>query len=100
MSMTKEKAICVAGASGLVGSKIVRAGLERGYVVHGTMRDRVAPNKSSFLNALPHASTRLQLFSADMTEEGTFDAALAGVDCVFIFLSDTNLYGLFRQAGA
>jgi nucleoside-diphosphate-sugar epimerase len=82
--MTKEKAICVAGASGLVGSNIVRAGLERGYVVHGTMRDRLAPDKAPFLNALPHASTRLQLFSADMAEAGTFDAALTGVDCVFI----------------
>ena len=75
--MTKEKAICVAGASGLVGSNIVRAGLERGYVVHGTMRDPVAPSKAPFLNSLPHASTQLKLFSADMAEKGTFDAALA-----------------------
>jgi nucleoside-diphosphate-sugar epimerase len=82
--MTKENAICVAGASGLVGSNIVRAGLERGYVVHGTMRNRNASDKAPFLKELPHASTRLQLFSADMAEAGACDAALAGTDCVFI----------------
>ena len=48
------------------------------------MRDRAATDKTPFLKALPHASARLQLFSADMAEQGSFDAALAGVDCVFI----------------
>jgi len=82
--MTKEKTICVAGASGLVGSSIVRTGLERGYVVHGTMRDRDAPDKAPFLNELPHASTHLKLFNADMAEEGSFDTALAGAGGVFL----------------
>ncbi len=82
--MTTEKTICVAGASGLVGSNIVRAGLERGYTVHGTLRDRNAPGKAPFLNALPDASAKLQLFSADMAEEQAFDPALVGADCVFI----------------
>jgi len=82
--MTIEKTIGVVGASGLVGSNIVRAGLERGYRVHGTMRDRNAPDKASYLEALPGASTNLALYSADMAEEASFDAALAGTDCVFI----------------
>ena len=63
--MTTEKTIGVVGASGLVGSNIVRAGLERGYTVHGTMRDRNAPDKAPFLNALPGAPTGLQLFAFD-----------------------------------
>jgi len=78
------KTICVVGASGLVGSNIVRAGLERGYAVNGTMRDRNALNKAPFLNALPGAAERLQLFGAEMAEEGSFDAALAGCDGVFV----------------
>ncbi len=82
--MSNGKAICVVGASGLVGSNIVRAGLERGYAVNGTMRDRSAPQKAPFLNALPGASGGLQLFSADMSKEAEFDAPLAGVDCVYI----------------
>ena len=73
--MSRDKTICVAGASGLVGSNIVRAALERGYVVHGTMRNLDAPERASFLNALPNASTNLELFKADMSEPGSFDAA-------------------------
>ena len=75
--MTTDKIICVAGASGLVGSHIVRAGLERGYAVQGTLRDRNAAGKARFLNALAGASAGLRLFSADMAEEDAFDAALA-----------------------
>jgi len=82
--MTTEKTIGVVGASGLVGSNIVRAGLQSGYRVHGTMRDGNAPDKAPYLKALPGASTNLTLFSADMAEEHSFDAALAGTDCVFI----------------
>jgi len=82
--MTANKTICVVGASGLVGSNIVKAGLARGYVVHGTMRDAEAPDKAPFLKALPGAASALALFSADMAEELSFDRALAGVDCVFI----------------
>ena len=82
--MTTKNTVCVAGASGLVGSNIVRTALERGYGVHGTLRDKTAPDKSPFLETLPGASSNLQLFSADMAEEGAFDAALAGTDCVFI----------------
>lgn len=82
--MNRDKTICVAGASGLVGSNIVRAALEKGYVVHGTMRNLDAPERVSFLNALPNASTNLKLFKADMSEPGSFDKALKGADGVFI----------------
>ena len=78
------KILCVAGASGLVGSNIVKAALDRGYTVHGTMRDKDAPGKAPFLNALTGASGRLSLFSADMATEDTIDEAMAGADCVFI----------------
>ena len=33
------KKLCVVGASGLVGSHIVKAALSKGYLVNGTMRD-------------------------------------------------------------
>lgn len=82
--MASRKTIGVVGASGLVGSNIVMAGLERGYAVHGTMRDRNAPNRAPFLNGLPGGSTGLKLFSADMAEEKAFDTALSQTDCVFI----------------
>lgn len=79
-----DKTLCVVGASGLVGSNIVKAALDRGYRVRGTLRDKDAPSKAPFLKALPGAAERLSLFSADMADEAAFDAPLSGADCVFI----------------
>ena len=76
--------ICVAGASGLVGSNIVKACLAKGYDVVGTLRDKDDPDAAPYLMALPGAAERLRLVSADMSEPGAFDAACAGADCVFI----------------
>lgn len=79
-----QKPISVIGASGLVGSNIVKAALERGYTVRGTMRNKDAPTKAPFLMALPGASERLSLFSADMAQEESLEEAVSGTDCVFI----------------
>ena len=79
-----EKTLCIIGASGLAGSNILKAALVRGYWVRGVLRDKDAPNKAPFLKALPGASARLTLYSADMVDEGAFDAILKGTHCVFI----------------
>ena len=79
-----EKLLCIVGASGLVGSNIIKAALERGHHVHGVMRNKDAPDKSPYLMNLPGASERLTLFSGDMANEEDFDEPLAGSDCVFI----------------
>lgn len=71
------------GASGLVGSSIVRAALERGYRVNGTLRDKNAPNKSIYLKQL-RGGERLELFNAEMAVGASFDASLVGTDAVFI----------------
>ena len=78
------KPLSIVGASGLVGSNIVKAALNRGYSVRGVMRDKEAPDKAPYLMALPGASERLTLFSGNMANEDDFDAPLAGADCVFI----------------
>ena len=77
------KTVCVAGASGLVGSSIVKEALFRGYNVHGTLRDATAKEKVHYLNLLK-SSNNLKLFSADMQTTSTFDEALKGTDAVFI----------------
>lgn len=79
-----DKILCVVGASGLAGSNIVRAALEHGYRVRGTMRDADAADKAPYLMALPGAGERLTLHSAEMANQGDFDAVLDGVDGVFI----------------
>lgn len=78
------KTLCVAGATGLVGSHIVQTALAAGYRVHGTLRDAADSQRTRHLKALPGAAERLTLFSADMADAKTFEAPLAGADAVFI----------------
>ena len=79
-----DKIVCVAGASGLVGSNIVKQALQKGYRVHGTMRDANDESKTKYLMALPGAAERLTLFSANAEDSNTFDAPLENADAVFI----------------
>ena len=53
-----DKPICVTGATGFIAAHIVQQLLEKGYKVHGTVRD---VNKAVHLKNLPH-SENLQLF--------------------------------------
>jgi len=80
---TNNKSLCVVGASGFAGSHIVRAALEKGYRVTGTLRDKDDPSKAPFLKGLP-GGERLTLFSADMANTEDFDVPLEGADAVFI----------------
>ena len=77
------KKICVVGASGLVGSSIVRCGLEKGYILNGTLRDAMNTNKTKYLYNLVNGS-KLKLYSADMKNEIDFLKPFEGVDAVFI----------------
>ncbi|KAL5548229.1 hypothetical protein UlMin_003460 [Ulmus minor] len=71
---------CVTGASGYIGSWLVKTLLERGGKVHATVRD---PAKCLHLSSLWTGSDRLRLFKADLNEEGSFDEAVKGCDGVF-----------------
>lgn len=82
--MNNTKTICIAGVSGLVGANLTKKALELGYTIHGTLRDSTDTIKTKHLMALPGATERLSLFSADMAEPSAFDEALHGADAVFI----------------
>ncbi|KAM0948816.1 putative cinnamyl-alcohol dehydrogenase [Dioscorea sansibarensis] len=77
------KVVCVTGASGFIASWLVKLLLDRGYTVKATVRDLGDHNKTEHLRALDGASERLQLFKANLLEEGSFDAAFDGCECVF-----------------
>ena len=66
--MSQDKKICVVGASGLVGSSIVRLALEKGYFVNGTLRDKSDISKVKYLTKLKN-SHNLYLFDANMDNE-------------------------------
>ncbi|XP_058730331.1 cinnamoyl-CoA reductase CAD2-like [Vicia villosa] len=77
------KVVCVTGASGYIASWIVKFLLQRGYTVRATVRDPSNPNKVDHLLKLDGAKERLQLFKADLLEEGSFDSAIQGCHGVF-----------------
>ncbi|XP_058750863.1 cinnamoyl-CoA reductase CAD2-like [Vicia villosa] len=84
MNDSSEKmVVCVTGASGYIASWIVKFLLQRGYTVRATVRDPSNPKKVEHLVKLDGAKERLQLFKADLLEEGSFDSAIQGCHGVF-----------------
>ncbi|CAI0450126.1 unnamed protein product [Linum tenue] len=83
MSTGAGKTVCVTGASGYIASWLVKLLLSRGYIVRASVRDPNDPRKTEHLRALDGASERLQLFKANLLEEGSFDSVVQGCDGVF-----------------
>ncbi|XP_060674196.1 NADPH HC-toxin reductase 1-like isoform X2 [Ziziphus jujuba] len=84
MEKTKENhRVCVTGASGLIGSWLVKRLLEKGHTVHATLRNLEDESKVGLLKSLPHADTKLSLFQADIYNPMDFDPAIKG--CEFVF---------------
>ncbi|XP_017251508.1 bifunctional dihydroflavonol 4-reductase/flavanone 4-reductase isoform X1 [Daucus carota subsp. sativus] len=81
--MEENKTVCVTGASGYIGSWLVKTLLERGYHVRATVRDPGNERKVKNLLELPNASTHLSLWKADLAEESGYDDAVQGCQGVF-----------------
>ncbi|MED6200268.1 hypothetical protein PIB30_083409, partial [Stylosanthes scabra] len=77
------KEVCVTGGSGYIASWIIKFLLQRGYTVRATVRDPSNPKKVEHLLKLDGAKERLQLFKADLMEEGSFHSAIKGSHGVF-----------------
>ncbi|KAI3449982.1 hypothetical protein Pfo_006647 [Paulownia fortunei] len=89
------KTVCVTGGSGYIASWLIKDLLQRGYTVKASVRYPDDPKKTHHLLSLDGAKERLTLFKADLLEEGSFDAAIAGCEGVFhcaspFFLQTTN----------
>jgi dihydroflavonol-4-reductase len=82
MARLSDRPVCVTGASGFVAAHCVERLLARGYHVHGTVRDPARESSVAHLRAMPGAADRLRLFRADLMDEGSFDAAVAGCAAV------------------
>lgn len=77
------RTLCVTGASGFIGSHIVKQALESGYRVRGTVRDASNTEKYGWLTKLAEGvKGKLGLFSADLMKPGSFDSAVDGCEYV------------------
>lgn len=74
--------VAVTGATGFIGSEVTKTLLDRGYTVHGTVRDPDDSAKVSPLTDLPGATERLTLFRADLLSSEGFGSAFQGCDVV------------------
>ncbi|XP_058072928.1 anthocyanidin reductase ((2S)-flavan-3-ol-forming)-like [Magnolia sinica] len=86
--MERERA-CVTGATGYVGSMLVKSLLEKGYAVNATVRDPANSKKVAHLLDLQVLGD-LKIFKADLTEEGSFDDAINCCDFVFHVATPMN----------
>lgn len=71
------------GGTGFIAAYLIRSLLQKGYRVRTTVRNPDNVEKFSYLWDLPGAKERLNIVRADLLEEGSFDAAVDGVDGVF-----------------
>ena len=77
------KLVCVTGASGYIGSHVVRELLARGYRVRATVRDASDERKVAHLRELAEGAEHpLEIVSADIMVDGCFDEPFA--DCEYI----------------
>lgn len=85
MSAPKDKTILITGASGFVATHVVKAFLERGYQVRGTVRsEQTAANVRK--NFLKYSDRLSFTIVEDIAQPGAFDEAVQGVDGVSYML--------------
>ncbi|CAK8577871.1 unnamed protein product [Lathyrus sativus] len=84
-----KKKACVIGGTGFVASMLIKQLLEKGYAVNTTVRDPDNSKKVSHLVALKSLG-ELNLFKAELTVEGDFDASIAGCELVFQLATPVN----------
>ncbi|KAI6703949.1 hypothetical protein NL676_013085 [Syzygium grande] len=83
------KKACVIGGTGFVASLLVKLLLEKGYAVNTTVRDPDNQKRVCHLHELQNLGD-LKIFRADLTDELSFDAPIAGCDLVFHVATPVN----------
>ncbi|VAI13375.1 unnamed protein product [Triticum turgidum subsp. durum] len=77
------RTVCVTGAGGFIASWLVKLLLEKGYAVHGTVRNPDDMTRNAHLRALEGATNRLTLFRVDLLDKKSLVAAFQGCEGVF-----------------
>ncbi len=83
--------VAVTGASGYIGSHVVKNLITAGYTVRGCVRDVSRDEKVSLLRALNnHGSGSVEVFACDLfkADEGAYDEVFSGCSAVFHVAAD------------
>ncbi len=79
------RTVAVTGASGFIGSPIVKDLLDTGFAVRGNVRDANDASKTEHLLSIAESSgaiDSLSLYSGDLMEPESYDEAFSGADAV------------------
>ncbi|KAG0527634.1 hypothetical protein BDA96_06G249800 [Sorghum bicolor] len=90
-SKGRKKTACVTGGNGYIASALVKMLLDKGYAVKTTVRNPDDMDKNSHLIMELQSLGHLEVFRADLDEEGSFDDAVAGCDYAFLVAAPVNL---------
>lgn len=87
--------VLVTGANGYVASWLVKYLLEDGFTVRATVRDKTNQKKVGHLNQLQEEHPgKLELYDANLFNDGDFDAPMEGCELVFHTASPFIVRGL------
>jgi anthocyanidin reductase len=84
-----KKTACVTGGNGYIASLLIKMLLEKGYVVKTTVRHPEDKESNSHLEDLKKLGT-LEVYRADLGEEGSYDEAVAGCDYAFLLAAPVD----------
>lgn len=91
----KDKPVLVTGATGYIASWIINLLLEKGYKVHGTVRNLSnKENHAHLLEMEKVGNGKLKLFEADLLEEGSFMEAMENCELVIHTASPFFVQGI------
>ncbi len=83
---------CVTGANGFLASHLVQQLLQEGFTVNATVRNSKDATKTSHLLRMGEEFPgKLSLFDADLSKQGSFDAAFKGCNVIFHVASPVTM---------
>lgn len=86
------KIVLVTGASGYIGSWVVKYLLEKGYTVRATVRDKSKTYKyQNLIDIAEKEPGKIEIWEADLVKEGSFDEAAKGADAIIHVASPFTL---------
>ncbi|XLR06404.1 hypothetical protein S83_034342 [Arachis hypogaea] len=90
------KVVCVTGASGAIGSWLVKLLLERGYSVHACVQDLKDEKETKHLEGMEGAKGNLEFFEMDLLDKESIAKAIKGCAGVF-HLACPNIIGQVKD---